>query len=197
MTQLHLKMCRASSTPLARLSLPDGFSITRYSKPEDELEWIECCKNGLVADDAAGKERFERDVVNRKDVNFPDDVLFLDFNGEHIATATLTRCPEKNSAGLHMVGMKSEYRGRGFIKYLNNAAVKILVDDGVDYVDLLTSEWRVNAIRSYLSQGFLPVEYAEGMEERWRSVLRELEIESVDMVYENGTFCKKIYKSPL
>lgn len=190
---LHLKMCRPSSLPVRELQLPEGLTITRYSKPEDERDWIECCKNGLVADDAAGKERFERDVVNRADVDFPNDVLFLDFNGEHIATATLTRNPEINSGGLHMVGMKSEYRGRGLIKYLNNAAVKILVEDGVDYVDLLTSEWRVNAIRSYLSEGFLPVEYADGMEERWRTVLGELKIDCVDMVFEDGSFCKKIY----
>lgn len=190
---LHLKMCHPSSVPARELQLPEGLSVTRYSKPEDERDWIECCKNGLVADDAAGKERFERDVVGRADVNFPNDVLFLDLNGEHIATATLTRNPEKNSGGLHMVGMKSEYRGRGFIKYLNNAAVKILIADGVDYIDLLTSEWRVNAIRSYLSEGFLPVEYADGMEERWQTVLRELKIESVDMVFENGSFYKKIH----
>ena len=64
---------------------------------------------------------------------------------------------------------------------------------------LTTDEWRKGAVKSYLSEGFIPVEYAEGedMKGRWEWMLCELGVDSVDMVYEDRTFCRKLEKAPV
>ena len=52
---------------------------------------------------------------------------------------------------------------------------------------LTTDEWRKGAVKSYLSAGFLPGEYAQGMQDRWEAVLEEYGIDSVQMLYEDTT----------
>ena len=49
------------------------------------------------------------------------------------------------------------------------------------------------AVKSYLSAGFLPVEYAEGMVDRWEKVLATYHIDHIQMLNEDGTPYKVIY----
>ncbi|MPN60531.1 hypothetical protein SDC9_208259 [bioreactor metagenome] len=42
------------------------------------------------------------------------------------------------------------------------------------------------AVKSYLTAGFLPVEYDEGMTERWEKLLRDFGYSNVEMVDEHG-----------
>ena len=82
-------------------------------------------------------------------------------------------------------------------KYLNFITLKHLFAKGVNYIVLTTDEWRKGAVKSYLSGGFLPVEYDTGMEERWAAVLEEYGIDSVQMLNEDATPYKIIYRSGL
>ncbi len=50
------------------------------------------------------------------------------------------------------------------------------------------------AVRSYLRAGFFPVEYDEGMPERWEKLLRELNIKNVEMVDINGNTVRILNK---
>ena len=92
-----------------------------------------------------------------------------------------------------MVGIRTEFRGKGLGKYINNVAVKKLAEQGSDYIFLTTDEWRKGAVKSYLSAGFIPVEYdeEEDMKGRWEWMLCELGVDSVDMVYEDRSFCRR------
>lgn len=189
----QLKMYWLKGTPIREMHLPEGFSISRYSCDEDMQEWIACCKDGLIAEGVKGEDRFANTILKHKDLNLYEDVLFLDCGGEHVATAAAIYHPEKNCGELHMVGMKTEWRGKGLVKYLNNAAVRILSEKGVDYIYLTTDEWRKGAVKSYLTEGFVPVKYDRGMKKRWRKVLAEYNIDSVDMVREDCSFYKTIH----
>ena len=60
-------------------------------------------------------------------------------------------------------------------------------------ISLTTGEGRVAAVKSYLSAGFLPVEYAEGMVDRWEKVLATYHIDHIQMLNEDGTPYKVIY----
>ena len=75
--------------------------------------------------------------------------------------------------------------------------VEKLDAQGVDYIFLTTDEWRKGAVKSYLSSGFKPVEYDEGMTQRWQAVLEEYGIDSVDMVDEDANFFKTVYRQGL
>ena len=85
------------------------------------------------------------------------------------------------------------FRGRGLAKYLSYIALKSLEPLHVT-VSLTTGEARVAAVKSYLSAGFLPVEYAEGMVDRWEKVLAAYGIDRIQMLNEDGTPFKVIYR---
>ncbi len=191
----QLKMYWLAGTPIEDLALPEGYSFSNYKTEADIQAWIDCCKNGLVADDSDA-ETFKDRIDDHDFVNKETDLFFLDFEGEHIGTITAVYHSDVNCGEVHMVGIKTEFRGKGLGKYLNNVALKKLAAQGVDYIYLTTDEWRKGAVKSYLSSGFVPVEYDEGMQKRWEDVLTEYNIESVDMVKEDCSFYKKIYMAP-
>ncbi len=191
----QLKMYWLAGTPVEELALPEGYSIVNYAGEQDIQAWLDCCKNGLEADDA-DKSRFDARITDHDDINIETDVFFLDYEGEHIGTATAVFHPDENCGELHMVGIKTEFRGKGLGKYLNNVCIKKLAAQKVDYIYLTTDEWRKGAVKSYLSSGFVPVEYDEGMQKRWEAVITEHNVDSIDMVNEDCSFYKKIYKAP-
>ena len=190
----QLKMYWLKGTPVQELSLPGGYSFSHYKSPSDKTAWVECCKNGLVADDA-DEGAFDNRILGKEDCSPETDVFFLDFGGEHIGTATAVFHPERRCGELHMVGIRSDFRGRGLVKYLNAAAVKKLAAQGVDYIFLTTDEWRASAVKSYFAAGFVPVEHDEGMKERWEFMLSELKIDGADMVNEDASFCRRLSPS--
>lgn len=193
----QLKMYWLKGTPVADLVLPEGYSLVNYKEcVEDKAAWVECCKNGLVGDDTA-PEFFDECVADVDDCVPETDVFFLDYNGEHVGTASAIYHPAEKKGQLHMVGIKTEFRGKGLGKYLNNAAVKKLNAQGADYIYLTTDEWRKGAVKSYLTAGFVPVEYDVDMKARWEWMLCELGVDSVDMVNEDRSFCRKLEKAPV
>ena len=192
----QLKMYWFPDRPINEEPLPAGYSVSRYKTEADKLAWVECCKNGLVGDDATA-EAFDNSITSNRHINLTEDVFFLDYNGEHIGTVTAFVNSEHNFGDMHMVGIRTDFRGRGLAKYLNFITQKHLKDRGLRFVLLTTDEWRKGAVKSYLNGGFLPVEYALGMEDRWQAVLEEYGIDSVPMVYEDGSPYKTIYRKGL
>lgn len=189
----QLKMYWIPGTPIAKYELPEGYSISNYRTDADKLAWCECCKNGLVGDDADEKS-FDDSIGNRSDINVYEDVFFIDFGGEHVGTVTAFVHAASNTGDMHMVGIRSDFRGKGLSKFLSMITLKHLDGRGLKYVSLTTDEWRKAAVKGYLSAGFLPVEYAYGMQDRWEAVLEEYGIESVQMLYEDSTPYKVIYR---
>lgn len=187
----QLKMYRLSGNAPSEVELPEGYGLSRYRGPEDKMPWIYCCRNQLVSDDA-GEAVFDQCILNHADVDPFNDVFFLDHGSEHIGTATAILHPEGNWGELHMVGIRADHRGLGLSKFLNHAALRKLLAQNVRYVMLTTDEWRRSAIRSYLSAGFLPVDYDVDMPKRWQSVLQDLEIPRVDMLDEDGNFVRTL-----
>ena len=189
----QLKMYWFPDTPINDPPLPEGYSISNYKTEADKLAWVECCKNGLVGDDADEKA-FDDSITSWKEIDLYNDVFYLDHEGEHVGT--ITAFVRKDNIGdVHMVGLRTEYRGKGLSKYMMAAALKHLRAKGVKYALLTTDEWRKGAVKGYLSAGFLPVEYNVGMELRWRAVLEEYGIDSVEMLYEDATPYKTVYRA--
>ncbi len=191
----QLKMYWLPGTPIKDVRLPEGYSITKFSRESDKLAWVECCKNGLVADDADEKT-FYNDISSNPAIDVFNDVFFLDYEGEHIGTVTAF-VNDKNIGDMHMVGIKTEFRGRGLAKILSYIALKEFEKRKVKYALLTTDEWRKSAVKSYLSAGFLPVKYDRGMIPRWRAVLEEYGIDSVLMLNNSGKPYKIICRKGL
>ena len=178
----QLKMYWKRQTP-APIELPEGFTVVNYKDESDIPAWIEICKNGLVGDEAT-EENFKGAILECDDLVPEKDLFFVDYNGEHVATTAVIYHPAKNMGHVHMVSVRSDMRGKGLGNVLNQIAVNKLYNDGCDYAFLTTDEWRKAAVKSYLSYGFQPVEYDEGMYDRWVAVMKEYGIKELEMLKE-------------
>lgn len=103
----------------------------------------------------------------------------------------------KQKGYIHMVACRPEYRGMGLGNVLNNIALKFLYDAGCNNAYLTTDDFRLPAIKSYITAGLLPVLYndADEMESRWLNVLSELNIDRISAVDNAGNFVKEILRS--
>lgn len=188
----QLKMYRFAGTPVNNDPLPEGYSFSKYKSEADIPGWIACCAQGSLIDENAGEKPFVDRIIEQDYCEPMNDVLFLDYNGEHIGTSTTIT--HDGVGDLHMVSIRSDFRGKGLAKYLNAETSRIFDARGVKYTYLTTDEFRLGAVKSYLDAGYLPVEYSVGMQDRWEAVLETYGIESVQMVYEDTTPFKTIFR---
>ena len=193
---MQLKMYWYPGTPIFDGELPEGYSIKTYSGEADIEAWLACCRNGLVGDDS-GREAFDSSILSISDIIPERDVFFLEYKGELVGTTTGFIIKDQNIGDLHMVGVRSDFRGKGLSKYLVAAALRHMASFSVRFVKLTTDEWRENAVRSYLNAGFKPVQYGLGMEDRWQAMLETLNIDSFEMVYDDGEAYKTVYRTGL
>jgi len=182
----QLLMYWLPDTPIKEYVLPEGYSFSRYQGEEDKEAWGRCIVPGLDGD-------FDERLTN-EGVDIWTDLFFLDYEGEHVGTISAYMQPEKGMCRIHMVGIRSDFRGKGLSKYLMMIAEKKMKDEGVPLAYLTTDEFRVSAIKCYLDAGFLPVEYSSGMQERWESLLETLGVESVQMLCQDATPYKVIHR---
>ena len=175
-------------------SLPDGCTCRNFQGNSDIMPWVEICKNGLLGDDA-GAADFHGRITDHKDLVPETDLFFVEKDGKAIATIAAIFHPETNSGHLHMVSVAQSCRGMGLGNFINCVAIRKLLGQGVDYITLTTDEWRKAAVKSYLTAGFLPVEYDEGMEERWLNVMKEYGIGELEMVYPSSAHFKALISS--
>lgn len=191
----QLKMYLLPDTTIKEVSLPESYSFSQFIPGVDLHAWCECLRGGNLIDGRTDEEAYQREIIDFKDIEPENDIWFLDFNGEHIGTATSFVHKATNTGDMHQVGIRADFRGKGLAKYLSFIVIKTLMSRGVKYISLTTSEGRAPALKSYLSAGFLPVEYDEGMQERWEKVLKTFGIDSVQMLNEDASPYKTIYAS--
>lgn len=172
------------------LSLPEGFSVTRFTSEDDIAAWVEICSDGLI-DPATGFERFQCELIN---IDGPDpyrDTYFIEKDNEKIATYTVV--PDMWSTGMgyiHMVAVKSQYRGMGLGSFIADDSLSKLIDMGKEKIFLLTGDARLPAVITYLKAGFLPVNYIDedgrDMLERWQKIADTLNLSNLGILDNEG-----------
>ncbi|MCQ2483701.1 MAG: GNAT family N-acetyltransferase [Clostridia bacterium] len=194
----QLKMYWFPGTPIEDMELPEGYSFSNYKNESDIDGWVKCCQNGLVSDNyEEARQAWFNTIIGRPDIDIYNDVFFLDYKGEHVGTITCYLHSEDGTGDMHMVGMRTDFRGRGLGKYMNNKALKHIEKKNPKFVHLTTDEWRKAAVKSYLRAGFHPVKYSINMKKRWEAELEEIGVDSVDMYTNSGKFYKTIYRKGL
>ena len=188
----QLKMYRPGLLQMRAPVFPEGYTFSHYQMESDRMAWCACCRNGLIADDA-DESAYEEAIAGNPDIDQTQDVFFLDHHGEHIGTVTAYL--QQNQIGvIHMVALRTDYRGKRLSNLLVRLGVRHLMKKNAKYAALTTDDWRKSAIRVYLNEGFLPVEYDVGMQERWERILKELKIEKVQMLCEDAADFRMIYR---
>lgn len=166
------------------LTLPEGYTVTNYTGEADIMPWIEICKNGLALEDA-GRAFFDACITNFPCIDPYRDIFFLETGGEKVAT--ITAINDWNGMGrIHMVSVAASQRGKGLSHILSRIAENKLADAGVKIGALTTDDWRKPACKCYLRNGCFPVNHDTDMPERWRALITEFGIDSIQMYTENG-----------
>lgn len=167
---------------------PEAHPTFRYractAAEEDVAAWLAICKNGLLGPDA-GTAEYRRYLLEWEDYRM-GDTFFATLDGEPVATMTAIVHPQNRQGYVHMVAAKPECRGRGVGGFLNRLACARFWERGCQSATLTTDDPRVPAIKSYLSAGFLPVDWDTDMTERWEKLLTALGRRNVEMVDESG-----------
>lgn len=98
--------------------------------------------------------------------------------GALVATAMANHAPSEqhpNAGVLDWVAADPDHKGRGLGRAVTAAVVRLLVERGYQDIYLLTDDWRLPALKTYLGLGWEPILLTPEMEARWQRVYAALD----------------------
>ena len=168
----QLEMQRDTLQDLPEIRIPEGYGLRTY-RSGDEAGWCAIMEGNVGRDWTP--ELCREKLVN--DPRFHPDSLFfatLDSRLVGSACAWSRDLTERIVGEVHMVAVLEDQRGKGLGRLVNAAVLHRLNDLGYRQAHLLTDDWRVPAIKSYLSAGFRPLHTHDSHAKRWSDVLARL-----------------------
>ena len=171
-TNPQLEMLRHNLDELPEIDIPDGYGLRTYL-PGDEDAW---CK---IMEGNVGKEWTPEKCREKLtgDPRFNAKSLFFATSGEEpVASACAwTRLPDEQVIGeVHMVAALQDHRGKRLGHLVNTAVLHRLKELGFQKAHLLSDDWRIPAIKSYLTAGFQPLNTHESHPFRWEKIYDQL-----------------------
>jgi mycothiol synthase len=169
--QPQLRLRRALEAPLPpERPLPEGFSLRAYA-PGDDAAWARLLhENGELGDWDEGRIRA---MIARDDPQLLlDGTFFVLRNGEFVATACSLR-HRSNTSGRELleigwVGVLRAARDRHLAYILSRQILAHWQPRVRGDMFILTDDWRLAAIVTYLRLGFRPEIVHRNQVERWR-----------------------------
>ena len=164
------------------VAVPEGYEVRGYR--EDDAVTL------AAALQAVGFRNCGVDQVleTLEDADRRAGSALVDFRGAIVAVTFASRTsatetnPTTGNPGepwregvLDYVATHPDHQGRGLGRATCTAVSRYLVDRGCETVQLLTDDWRLPAIRLYLSLGYQPVTGRGDMPVRWAAIKSELE----------------------
>ena len=169
----QLEMFRDHLCDLPEIENASAYAVRTYC-PGDEAAWcrimegnvgnnwtVQKCRENLIWD-----SRFQA-----------ENLFFITHEGEPIASACAWRADDQSPAigEIHMVAVLSDHRGKGLGHLLNALVLHRLKALGYQKAHLKTDDWRLPAIKTYLTAGFQPLNTHESHPERWEAIIAKLE----------------------
>lgn len=155
--------------------MPDfgDFVCRTFTESDEDIDkWAEIVQHGLT-EQKATKEDYFNIMYDHGPLEL-DKFFLIEKDGQPAATIAIICNYEKKEGYIHMVGSHPAYRGLGLGNKMNELAVKVLVDAGMETAYLTTDDWRIPAIKSYLRSGFEPDRSTADFAERWDKIYREI-----------------------
>lgn len=177
----QLKMIRYAGSVVEN-SLPSGYSFAFFDGSESEASaWCDVCRRAEMVTSPNDAEVFKRVMLSVEGIEPERDIFFvISPSGERVATSALIRRESDNSGYLHMVAVIPEAQGLGIGRAMLSFAMTLAEERELDFCRLTTDDFRLAALKIYLSAGFKPVIYGapeDDMNERWRAVCQKLGID--------------------
>jgi len=163
----QLVMKRKDLEGLPEVVVPEGFVLREY-RDGDDAAWGELVKEYCATP-------FEQIIKSHRFYGGPEAVKFICVDDKPVATATAWGEEGDDTLGVvHMVGAAPEFRGKALGFVVSNAVLHQLKRDGKTAAALLTDDFRLPAIKTYLKLGFEPVIANEEHTNRWEQVYQNL-----------------------
>jgi len=169
----QLAMVRRDLANLPPVEVPEPYTLRTF-REGDEPAWEEIIAESF--DKPPGEYRFDG-LVRNKGLFLPERVFFIVSSvGKPVATATalLKASDDPIPAALHMVGVLHKHQGKKLGYWASLAAMHQHARDGVEEITLLSDDFRLAAVKTYLRLGFEPCLVHENQRERWPKVFAAL-----------------------
>ncbi|NLF93385.1 MAG: GNAT family N-acetyltransferase [Oligosphaeraceae bacterium] len=171
MSQLRM-IFNAAATPLPSLSLPAGFRL-RTLTDQDLAQY------NALRQSAGFGEWDENTLRSFQHKALPGGWLLLEEaqSDRFAASAAAESSDFPEYPGLGVLGWvmtSPDFRGRHLGRQVSIAAMHRLYAAGYRAFSLLTDDFRLPAIATYLKLSWRPWLYADDMEERWRKLAPQL-----------------------
>lgn len=176
MPELQLMMRRPNLEGLYEVDLPPSYRIRTYQHGDEEA-WVDIMNESLGSGWTVSK--CQKSLIRRPQFE-PEGLLFITHKGSSVGTACAWReaVAEKEIGYVHMVGILKAHRGKRLGKGLVLKVLQYLKERGLKEARLLTDDFRLPAIKTYLNAGMEPVFREESHRGRWANVYRSLGLEA-------------------
>ena len=167
--QLRMTISAENVLNLPHLSPPEGYILREY-RPGDEDSWLELLQlAGFDNWDQARMDRYLLDLERR------EGSRVVSHSGTIVAATFADRGMTSREFGvLDHVATHPLHRTKGLGRVVCTSVMKFLVARGCPAVTLWSDDWRLPAIKLYLSLGFIPEMDREDMPSRWDVVMDQI-----------------------
>jgi GNAT superfamily N-acetyltransferase len=174
MGQPQLVMELDSLENLPDVTVPAGYTIRTY-REGDSADWCRLISAGIGG--KYDEKQFRQSTAGASGFD-PQGLFFAERDGLTVGTACAIYSADfpSDMGYLHMVAVDPMHRGHGLGKALTVAVLRRFRGRRFKRAVLQTDDFRLAAIRLYLSLGFRPWFTHESHEARWREVYQELGI---------------------
>lgn len=169
---MQLKMWRPADVPVPSIPVPDGFTM-RTMRDGEAAAWAACCLGEFGIEEAC-EEAFAKKGM----LLIPQDRIFFICEND-VPVATATARVQDGAPFLHYISVRPDRRGNRLSKPLIAKVLQTHVADGLSGCYLTTDDFRVPALHTYLSMGYLPVLWTDDARARWEHILSVLGMDSV------------------
>lgn len=152
--------------------VPIGYTLRTY-QPGDEAAFYKLM-------DLAGFKDWDDEVLRPWfTMILPDGWYFIvdRASGELVATAMAHHRPDAShpfAGSLGWLAGHPDHAGKGLGMAVSAAVVRRLLQAGYRNIYLFTEDWRLAALKIYLTLGWAPLLYMPDMEGRWRTVCEKI-----------------------
>ena len=172
MSQLRM-IFDAESTPIPLLEMPHGFSLHAVAPAE--------CDKYLALRSIINWHWKEEDFMKYQDKILPDGLFAMidDATGKFAAAAGAESTDFKEHPDIAVLGWvltDPVYKGHHLGKTVSVAAMHKCLAKGYRRISLLTDDFRIPALKTYLGLGWQPWLYDSDMQERWTKIAENLQI---------------------
>ena len=143
---------------------PPGFELHRYDPSYDDR-----IRNVLrvVGFEHAAGDFYDNELMPRKELKEGTHIVV---HNDEVVGVTFAGVVDETEGRLDYVAADPRFSGKGIGYAVCAGVTRHLLERGYKTVMLMTDDWRLPAIITYMKVGFEPVMYREDMQPRWEAV---------------------------